>query len=77
MAEQAPERLPGAVVLVSTGAQLAEHELAGVERGHGVQQERRGLSWLLWLLCGCSWWLLRGCSGCCVAARGCSGCRAR
>jgi len=69
MAEQAPERLPGAVVLVSTGAQLAEHELAGVERGHGVQQDRRGLSWLLWLLCGCS--------GCCVAARGCSGCRAR
>jgi len=57
MAEQAPERLPGAVVLVATGAQLAEYELAGVERGHGVQARRHWLAWLLWLLAGCSWLL--------------------
>jgi len=69
MAEQAPERLPGAVVLVATGAQLAEYELAGVERGHGVQARRHWLAWLLWLLAGCC--------GCSLAARGCSGCRAR
>ena len=37
MAEQTPERLPGAVVLMTTGAQFAEHELAGVERGNRVQ----------------------------------------
>ena len=57
MAEQAPERLPGAVVPVATGAQLAEYELAGVERGHGVQARRHWLAWLLWLLAGCSWLL--------------------
>ena len=46
MAEQTPERLPGTVVLMPTRAQLAEHELAGVERGDRVQCWRL---WLLWL----------------------------
>jgi hypothetical protein len=46
MAEQPPECLPGAVVLVTPGAQLAEHELAGIEWGDRVQRWRLGLSWL-------------------------------
>jgi len=44
MAESPPERLPGVGVLVTTRAQLAEDELAGVERGHGVRWGRLWLS---------------------------------